>query len=208
MKMNIVIADGHEVFRQGLQSLIKSLDTIDRLFLAGDGQETWDIIKREKPDLAILEVNIRGIGGIDIARKIDLYGYPTQVIILTSCEAPLVAMTAREAGASGYVLKHSPFDSLLRALQTVQDGGTFTDPKIRTKISKFHRQGGIFSPLSPRETEVARLISTGNSSKQIARLLNVSPRTVDTYRDRLMKKISANNLSEVVRFTIMAGLIE
>jgi len=196
------------MFRQGLAALLNTTGGIAPLAQASNGLDAWQLIEKHSPDVAILEIHMPEMTGIEVTRKIVVAGLATQVVLLTAHEDPLAAIDAQEAGAAGYVLKNSSFEDLVTAMQTVAAGGTFVSPAIRAKLREVQRQGHTATVLSPQEREVIRLIALGNSGKEIARLMEISPRTVDTYRDRLMNKIQAHNVAEVVRYAVRTGMVE
>lgn len=120
---------------------------------------------------------------------------------------PSAALEAEEAGVAGYVLKENSFEDLLLAIKTVAAGGTFLTSSLRAKLRELERTGHHAMALSPRERDVVGLIAQGHSSKEIARRLGLSPRTVDTYRNRLMRKLDLHCLADVVRYAVMARII-
>lgn len=208
MSINIIFADKHKIFRQGLTALLKTEEEIVLMAQAANGQQAWDIIEKLKPDVAILEIYMPGMTGIEVTRKACVSGLTTKVVLLTALEDSTTAYVAQDAGASGFVLKSNSFEELVMALQTVAAGGTFISPTIRAKLRELHWKGR--TPLAPsrREREVIRLIALGKSSKEIARYLNISPSTVVTYRDRLMEKLQAHSVADVVRYAVRVGMVE
>ena len=206
MPIRVISADDHALFRQGLAALLKMVEGIDLLAQAANGREAWDLIERQQPDVAILDICMPGMTGIEITRKTSAAGFATQVILLTAHEDPVVAIEAQEAGAAGYVLKDNSVEELVIAVRTVAAGGTFVTPVIRAKFRELQRHGRATTVLSPREREVIRLIALGKSGKEIARIMEISPRTVDTYRDRLMDKLQAHTVADVVRYAVRAGM--
>ena len=207
MPISAIVADDHAIFRQALAPLLQAEAGIALLAQAADGREAWKLIESLRPDVAILDVSMPEITGIEIAQRVEAAGLDTRVLLLTMHDDPLSAIQAQEAGAAGYVLKDNSFEELVLAVQTIAAGGTFVTPSIRAKLREYQRNGRATSALSPREREVIRLIALGNSSKQIARLMDISPRTVDTYRNRLMEKLGLHCLAQVVRHALLAGII-
>ena len=206
MPISVISADDHALFRQGLAVLLKGVEGIVLLAQAANGREAWDLIERQQPHVAILDICMPELTGIEIARKTSAAGLATQVILLTAHDDPFVAIEAEKAGAAGYVLKDTSFEEVVIAVQTVAAGGTFVTPIIRAKLCELQRQGKTTTALSPREREVVRLIALGKTGKEIARLMEVSPRTVDTYRDRLMDKLQVHTVADVVRYAVRAGM--
>jgi len=208
MAISVVFADKHEIFRQGLTALLNATDGIAPLAQAANGREAWELIVKHNPDVAILEIHLPEMTGIEVARKMSLAGLATQAILLTAHEDPLAAIDAQEAGAAGYILKGNSFEELITAVQIVAAGGTFVTPSIRAKLREMPQQGRATTVLSPREREVIRLIALGKSGKEVARVMGISPRTVSTYRDRLMNKLQAHTVADLVRFAVRTGMVE
>lgn len=207
MTTTILIADDHDIFRQGLAALLDAEDGLVLLSQAGNGREAWEHIKSLEPDIAILDINMPDMTGIEVTRKTVDAGLKTQVVLLTMYEDPSTVLEGQEAGAFGYILKDNSFEEMVTAVQTVVCGGTFVTPSIREKMQKMKRDGQSAVQLSKREREVIKLIALGKSSKEIARIMEISPRTVDTYRKRLMDKLGLKNLAEVVRYAVRLGVV-
>ncbi len=174
---------------------------------AGDGERAWQQIRHHCPDVAILDIGMPSMSGIDVARAVSASALDTRVLLLTMHDDPCAATHAMEAGAAGYVLKDSLFEELLLAVRTLAAGGTFTTPSVQQRLRELQRRGCTTIALSSREREVIRLIALGHSGKEIARRLDISPRTVDTYRKRLMEKLALHNIADVVRYAVRAGMV-
>lgn len=158
--------------------------------------------------MAILDICMPEMTGIEVVRKTVAAGLATQFVLLTFHEEPAVTIGAQEAGAMGYVLKHNSFEELVLAVQTVAAGGTFVAPAIRAKLRKLQQDGRTTPALSPREREVLCLIAQGRSGKDIARIMDISPRTVETHRNRLMGKLQLHNVADLVRYAVRVGLMD
>ena len=208
MTISVILADDHAVLRQGLAPLLKMEPDIDLLAQAANGQEASQQIQVQRPDVAILDIGMPELSGIEVAREVAAQGLETRIVLLTMCNDPNTAADAQEAGASGYVLKDSAFEELLLAVRTVAAGGTFMTPSIRAKLRELKHRGCADVTLSAREREVVRLIALGNSSKEIARILEISPATVGTYRNRLMEKLALHTVADVVRYAVRAGMVD
>ncbi len=206
--ISILIGDKHTIFRQGLKALLRMQEGFVLSAEAINGQEAWSFIERLQPDVAILEIHLPEMTGIEIARKASQAGLATQVILLTAQEDLQSAVAAQEAGVAGFILKNNPFEELVTAVQTVSTGGTFVTPVIRAKLREWQRQGKSYTTLSPRELDVIRLIAWGKTSKEIARDMGISPRTVDTYRERFMEKLGLHTVADVVRYAVRSGMVE
>jgi DNA-binding NarL/FixJ family response regulator len=205
--IGVIVADDHAIFRQGLASLLQAEADITLLGQAADGAEAWGLIESLQPDVAILDLSMPEPTGIEVARRVEAAGIDTRVVLLTMYDDPSAVLQAQEAGVAGYILKDNSFEELVQAVHTVAEGATFLTPSIRAKLRALQRNGRPVVALSPREREVIRLIALGNSSKEIARLLGISPRTVDTYRNRLMEKLGLRSVADVVRYAVQAGMV-
>lgn len=207
MPTKIVLADDHAIIRQGLAPLLEAEQGLELLAQAGNGREAWGLIESLRPDVAILDISMPEMTGIEVTRRVVDAGLYTQVILLTMHDDPSAALEAQEAGASGYVLKDNSFEELVQAVHAVVAGGRFVTPSIREKLRKLQRQGQTATQLSKREREVIKLIALGRSSKEIGRIMGISPRTVDTYRKRLMDKLDLHTLADVVRYAVRTGMV-
>lgn len=207
MPIRVILADDHAIVRQGLTALLQAESGIVLLAQAAHGGGAWRLIESLRPDVAILDIGMPAPSGIEVARLVEAAGLDTRVVVLTMHDDPFVALQAQDAGAAGFVLKDNSFDELVLAVQTVAFGGTFVTASIRAKLRALQREGRSTQALSSREREVVRLVALGNNSKTIARMLAVSPRTVDTYRNRSMKKLGLHSLADVVRYAVQAGMV-
>ncbi len=208
MPITVIVADDHAIFRQGLASLIQAEADIALLAQAIDGAEAWELITTLRPEVAILDLSMPGLTGIEVARQVEMAGLDTRVVLLTMHDDPSALLQAQEDVVAGYVLKDNSFEELVQAVRTVATGGTFVTPSVRAKLRSMQRKGRPAMALSPREREVIRLIALGNSSKETARILDLSPRTVDTYRNRSMEKLGLHSLADVVRYAVQAGMVD
>jgi DNA-binding NarL/FixJ family response regulator len=207
VSINVILADDHAIVRQGLAALLQAEPDITVLAQAADGAAAWDLIATHQPDLAILDLSMPQATGIEVARRVEAAALDTRCLLLTMHDDPAAALEAQEAGAAGYVLKDNSFEELVLAVRTIAAGGTFVTASIRAKLRALQRNGQQHLTLSSREREVIRLVALGHSSKEIARVLDISPRTVDTYRNRLMRKLGLHCVADVVRYAVQAGML-
>jgi DNA-binding NarL/FixJ family response regulator len=207
MPLGVIVADDHAIFRQGLASLLQAEADITLLAQAAEGTEAWRLIASLQPDVAILDLSMPQLSGIEVARRVEAAGLDTRIVLLTMHDDPSAVLQAQEAGVAGYVLKDNSFEELVQAVHAVAAGATFLTPSIRAKLRALQRDGHPAVPLSPREREVIRLIALGNSSKEVARIMAISPRTVDTYRSRSMDKLGLRSLADLVRYAVQAGMV-
>lgn len=204
--IRLVLADDHTIFRQGLARLLQSGKKIKLLAEAGDGGQAWQLIQELKPDVALLDISMPGMSGIEVTKKIFEEGLATRVVLLTMHDDPALAAEAKQVGAQGYVLKDNTFEELLQAVEIVAAGGEFMSQPVSEKLTEFTLQGG--QPiLSPRERQVLQGIASGQTNKEIARDLKISPKTVETHRSRLMEKLNRRTSADLVRYAVKTGLV-
>jgi len=207
--IKVIIADDHVIFRQGLLKLLQSATDIAVIGEAGEGHESLGLIKKEKPDVAVLDISMPGLSGIEIVKEIEMLGLAAKVVFLTMHNDPLTAKKAMQSNALGYVLKDDAFEDLLYAIRAAASGRTFISPSISEKILKSGKPKEIENRiLTEREQEVLRLIALGLTNKKIAEKLVISVKTVDTHRTRILQKLDAHTAADLVRYAIKIGLIE
>lgn len=207
MPIKIVLADDHAIIRQGLAPLFGAEQDMELLAQADNGREAFELIESLQPDVAILDISMPEMTGIEVTRRVVDAGLYTKAILLTMHEDPSAVLDALEAGASGYVLKDNSFEELVQAVRAVVAGGTFVTPSVREKLRKLQSHGKTAASLSEREREVIKLIAKGRSSKEIGRIMDISPRTVDTYRRRLMDKLDVHTIAGLVRYAVRTGMV-
>lgn len=207
--IRVIVADDHVIFRQGLLNLLQSSKNIGVAGEAGAGPETINLVTREKPDIAILDISMPGFDGFEILERIQSMGTGTKVIFLTMHKDALTAKRALQSGASGYVLKDNAFEDLLYAINTVSVGGTFISPSVLESVIKAPLYEDKESRvLTLREREVLKLIATGLKNRQIAHELFISIKTVETHRTNIMQKLDIHTTALLVQYAIKIGLLE
>ena len=208
--MRVLIADDHGIVRSGLRMLLESVDGIDVIGEAADGIEARDIALRERPDLAILDVKMPGLTGLEATREIRAQAPEVAVLILSMHEEERYLFEALKAGASGYVLKRAADRELIDAIRAVERGEPFLTPEaqqalIRDVLGDGERQQ---EELTPREEEVVKLVADAHTNKEIAELLGLAEKTVENHRSNAMHKLGMRDRVELVRYAIRRGLIE
>jgi DNA-binding NarL/FixJ family response regulator len=207
--IRVIIADDHVIFRQGLLNLLQSASDILVVGEAGDGSETLNLIIRDRPDIAILDISMPGLDGFEIFQKIREMGIETKVIFLTMHKDSITAKRALHLDVSGYVLKDNAFEDLLYSIRAVFAGGTFISPSVSQKIFKSpSHEGKALHVLTPREREVLILIASGLTNKQIAEKLFISVKTVETHRTNIMQKLDIHTIADLVRYAIKIELLD
>lgn len=209
-KMRVLLADDHPLLRSGLRAL---LDAQPDMIVIGEA-DRGDVAVRTAlelcPDVVVMDIAMPGLGGAEATRQIKQARPEVKVLTLTAHEERGYAQLLLEAGASGYVLKRAAADELVRALQTVATGGMYLDSvaaPLVTPSSRRPGQEGVAprAELSERESEVLRLIAQGHPMKEIAARLELSPRTLETYKARAQEKLGLRNRADIVRYALQRG---
>ena len=204
----IVIVDDHPLFRKGLEELIHSDGSFAVCGEAGNASEGIDVIRQLRPDLAIVDLSLPGANGIELIKNIRTEFPKLPILVLSMHDESLYALRALRAGAEGYVMKHEAMANVIQAIREVFNGRPYLSPAMAAQvITKFaHRNAeGEADPvdrLSDRELEILELIGKGNEVRQIAKLLHLSPKTVETHRAHIKDKLDLKNSREVARFAL------
>lgn len=214
MTIKIVLADDHGVVRAGLHLLIESQPDLSVIGQVANGRDAVRAVVQLRPDVAVIDIAMPDLNGIEAARQIHKEWPTTQIIILSMYATREHIYHALKAGARGYVLKEAAGDELIEAIRTVATGQRHLSRKIADDlVDDYLAQPALGEKLSPleqlsaREREVLQLVAEGKSSAEIADLLFLSPKTVSTYRSRLMQKLMLPDLPSLIRFAIQAGII-
>lgn len=197
------------MFRQSLRRLLEDQDfSIEGE--ASDGREAVRLARTLDPDIAILDVSMPMLNGIDAAHEIHRLAPRTQVILLTMYREEAYILEALRAGIRGYVLKDQAASDLISAIGDVMKGSIYLSPGISEAVVKAYKSQSPTpgEPLSSRERQVLQLVAEGNTTKQIAAILNVSVKTADSHRTRIMKKLGIHETASLVRYAIRLGLIK
>lgn len=208
-RLRVLLVDDHAVVREGLRSLLSHDQRFEIVGDAPDGLQAIAAVERLVPDVVVLDVSMPGMNGVQVTRRLKELYPDVKTIALTVHEEGGYLRSLIDAGASGYVLKRSAASELLRAIETVAEGGVHLDSAIAGQL--VHRLGqrrGPFAPsaaLSEREQEVMRYVAHGYSNKEIAAKLDVSVKTVETYRYRAGEKLGLTSRAELVRYAIGQG---
>lgn len=210
MIISVFLADDHRVLRDGLRVLLESQDDIKVVGEAEDGNKAIEGINKVKPDVAVMDITMPELNGIDAAQIIHETSPEIGIVILSIHSDLEHIFRALQAGAQGYMLKESAGSEVISAVRAVYLGRRYLSPSIRDLVMEAHLQNRqVQSPLdllSMREREVLQLTVEGHSSAAIAEKLDLSPKTIETYRSRLMGKIGVRDLTELVRFAIKHGI--
>jgi DNA-binding NarL/FixJ family response regulator len=209
----IVVADDHKIVREGLVKLLEGRPDFTVIGEASDGEEAVQMVLEKQPDVVIMDIWMPRLSGIDATRRIGKRGSQAKILVLSMHESRTYVEEVLRAGASGYIVKNSASTDLLQAIDAVRSGASYLSPAITQQVVDAIARPGDSSPsgvamLTDREREVLQLIAEGLSSKEIASMLGVSLKTVDSHRSNLMEKLDIHKVSGLVRFAIRAGLVE
>lgn len=207
--IRVVIADDHHLFRQSIKALLETTDDIEVVGEASDGQETLKLVQRQKPDVALLDIAMPLLNGIETTYRIQSLDVGTRVVILSMYSDEEMVRQALRNGAKGYLLKRSLVEELLLAIRSVSTGEVYLSPAVARSVLSGYLQNETgdrtLSPvdrLSSREREVLQLIAEGHTNQAAAHILNISAKTVETHRTNLVRKLEARNLPDLVRIAL------
>jgi two-component system response regulator NreC len=209
MPTRIVLADDHVLVREGLKSLLER-EHFQVMAEASDGQEAVKLIEMHHPDIAIMDISMPTLNGIDAARGITRSAPKTKVILLTQHEEEQYIHEALEAGVKGYVLKNQVANDLIQAIRQVGRGEFYLSPGISRAVREAFRNKSErpADPLTARERQVLQLIAEGKSTKDTASVLGISVKTAESHRMRLMQKLDIHETASLVRYAVRRGLIQ
>jgi DNA-binding NarL/FixJ family response regulator len=210
--MRVVLADDHNLVRAGIRALLERIPGVQVIGEAADGREALELIVREKPDLAMLDVGMPGLNGLDAAKRIGREAPRTRVVILSMHANEGYVAQALRMGIAGYVLKDACADELPILISAVARGQTYLSPRISKQVVEA-LQARLDTPaapadlLTPRQREILQLVAEGKSTKEIAQLLELSVKTVETHRAQIMERLGIHDVAGLVRFALRAGLV-
>jgi DNA-binding NarL/FixJ family response regulator len=209
MPITVFVADDHAVVREGLASLLAAQPDLRVVGTAADGRDTVRQVTMLQPEVVIMDIAMPQMNGIEAAREIRGRVPRTRLVILSMHSSVEHVFHALEAGAAGYVLKESAGKEIIEAVRAVHAGRRYLSPRVAEMMAEVVSRRSTDSPLnrlSGRERQILQLVAEGRSSAQIAATLHLSPKTVDTYRSRLMQKLHIGDVAGLVKFAIQHGL--
>lgn len=213
-RTKIYLADDHAILRDGLKHILSGEGGMVVVGEAGDGKTAYEEIERIKPDVAVLDVSMPVLTGLEVARLLRKYNNEIKIIILSRHDNEEYIQEALKNGINGYILKDNAGDDLIRAIHEVLKGNVYLSPRIVTMLTRGivtnekndkNVRDGI---LSHREKEVLKLVAEGTQSSEIASLLRISVKTVKVHRLNIMNKLDIHNVTDLVKYAIKNGLIE
>jgi DNA-binding NarL/FixJ family response regulator len=211
--MKVVLADDHELVRWGLKELLSKAPGWEVCGEASTGREAVEIVRKLKPDAAILDINMPELNGLDATRQIVHISPQTQVLILSFQETDELVREVLEAGARGFVLKSDTGHELLAALEALRRHSLYFSPRISEAVLHLFLKGTTPQEaralrLSGREREIVQLLAEGKSNKEVAAVLELSIKTVETHRGNIMAKLDLHSISDLVRYAIRNGIAQ
>jgi DNA-binding NarL/FixJ family response regulator len=208
--VRVLIADDHGIVRSGLRMLLERQDDIEVIAEVEDGASARDTAIRERPDLAILDVKMPKLTGLQATREIREQAPDVAVLILSMYDDERYLFEALKAGASGYVLKTQADHDLLEAVRAVERGEPFLTPEAQRALIKDVLGQSVprTDELTPREQEVVKLVAEAHTNKEIAEILHLSEKTVENHRSNAMRKLGMRDRVELVRYAIRRGLVD
>jgi DNA-binding NarL/FixJ family response regulator len=207
--IRVLLADDHALLRAGLRTLLAGRGGIVVVAEAGDGREALRLVREQRPDVALVDVAMPGLSGLELAERIADEQPATRVLILSMHKDEAYVRRALHAGVAGYLLKDSDTDELERAIRAVARGDGYFSPAVSALLAGEYRRGGEppAEALSPRQREVLRQIALGRSTKAIARALGLSVKTVETHRAGLMRRLHIHDVAGLVRYALREKLV-
>lgn len=206
-KVKIVLADDHELVRSGIKSMVEGFGTYQVVAESEDGSQTLDAVKAHSPEILILDIQMPGLGGLEVLKRLSSEGSKMSVLVISASEPGLSVAEAFNNGANGYLTKNASQDEFSMALTTILSGKKYISPSIAEFAISSGKDSNPLSVLSDREREVFKLLAEGKKNKEIAKMLFVSSRTIDTHRLNIMKKLDAKTNGELVQMAMRLGVM-
>jgi DNA-binding NarL/FixJ family response regulator len=209
-RARVLLADDHQIVTEGLRGLMEP--EFDLVGIVRDGRALLEAAETLRPDVVVVDISMPLLNGIDAVRQLKRTNSNIKVVFLTMHSDVTYAVSAFEAGASGYVLKHSAPSELITAIQKALRGKTFVTPLLAGEITQFYKENTDLSDtarkITPRQREVLQLLAEGHSAKEIASILNISSRTVEFHKYRMMEDLGIKSVAELIRYAIKHGFAE
>jgi len=210
--VSVIVVDDHHLIRMGLCGTLEEVPGVVVIGQASTGEEAIDCVRRLKPDVVLMDIRMPGIGGVEATKRILLSGTDTKVIIITAVNDDVHPGKLLKAGVSGYITKNTSVDEISIAISTVASGGVYVSPCIAQQmIVKGLAPGQESSPLallSERELQVAQMITSGHRAGEVAAILNISAKTINTHKYRIYDKLGVSNDVELTLAAVKYGLVD
>jgi DNA-binding NarL/FixJ family response regulator len=222
--MRVLLADDHALVRAGIRALLSGLPDVESVVEAGDGQQALALLRELKPDVALVDIAMPGLNGLELAARVGREAPGTRLVILSMHGTPAHVAQALRAGVSGYLLKDSAADELPVLLRAVMRGETYLSPTISKQVVDGYlgrgpspaaagttgagaADGSGLDVLTSRQREILQLVAEGKSTKEVAQLLDLSVKTVETHRAQIMDRLGIRDLAGLVRYAVRTGLV-
>lgn len=212
LRIRVALVDNHRITRDGLRALLSRCPEIEVVGEAGDGRTAVRLAETDRPTVLITELALPALNGTEMIGQVTSLLPDVRILVLSHHEERRFVTAALAAGAAGYLPKTCDFDELLRAIREVDRGHYYISPAItKAVLDEFLRRAEDAAPmgdpaLTPREREVLQLLAEGHSTKQIAGILQVSPKTVETHRRQIMTKLNLHSVAELTRYAVREGI--
>ena len=215
-KIKVMIADDHQIFRDGIKALLKEAKNIVVVAEAGDGEEAFQNLKKQKVDVILMDISMPVRNGVETTKLIKSKSPEVKVLALTMYDDDHYVVDTLDAGASGYLLKNTGRAELINAIQTVAAGDSYLSKEASDRLvahiirsrNSIAKKNDDEIPITQREMQVLKLIAQELSSKEIAQMLFISQRTVDTHRGNLLLKLGLKNTASLVNYAISKGFVK
>ena len=213
-KIKVLVADDHTILRQGIKALLDNQEGIEVIGEAKDGREALAIIEETLPDVILMDIAMPGLNGLEATRRIKKKFPRMKVLVLTMYTNEEYIFQILNAGANGYLVKETAFQDLISAIKAVYKNEAFMSPSISKKVINSYIKRAqddeekTCEILTTREREILQLIAEGHSSKKIAELLFISPKTVETHRTHIMDKLNIHNRTGLIKYAIRKGMVD
>ena len=209
--LRVLLADDHALVRAGMRSLLRDIESVEVVGEAADGAQALALAERERPDVVLLDIAMKGMNGLEAAARFRELHPGIKVIILSMHASEEYVLQALRAGAAAYLIKDSATAELEIALRSVMRGETYLSPAISRQVVEGYVQrvgaGAGEDPLTPRQREVLKRIAEGRSTKEIAFELGLSVKTVETHRAQIMERLGIRDVAGLVRYAMRTGLV-
>lgn len=212
MTIRIILADDHRIIRDGLKALLRAEADFEVIAEAEDGRTAVRLATELSPDVVVMDISMPDLNGIEATRQITADGKGTKVVALSALSDGKIVSSIIDAGASGYIPKDAAFEELATAIRSVISERVYISPQVtgalvdRMRTQSLHADKSIFNLLSPREREVLQLLAEGKATKETARELRVSVKTVETHRRNMMEKLNIHSVAELTKYAIREGI--
>lgn len=210
--IKVLLADDHSIVREGLRKVLEDSNEIEVIAEAANGETALDKAMQYKPDVAVIDISMPGMDGLEVVARLTNYCSGLPVLILTMHDEEQYVIRAIEAGAMGYVTKQSAPEQLVAAVKKIHGGGRYLTEKageaLALRVIRGTKTQTLTESLSMRELQVLRRLALGATNREIAVSYNISVKTVDTYRSRILKKLNLRNNAELSRYAIQNKLVE